>query len=203
MPFDVAADRSGRAVRQPARARRRGDLQAPDRPHRLRQARDRPARRPGADGRRRAAPQRRAGEEGAKSPISSSRSGRDDGCARGALHRAARRRHVRLPLPAVPRDAARAASATTCSTSACARRTPRSRSSCPKGTLFLMGDNRDNSLDSRFPAVPQQGIGLVPQENLVGAGELHVLLDRRRAPNGSSRGPGSPPRAGAASGDGI
>lgn len=38
----------------------------------------------------------------------------------------------------------------------------------PEGRLFLMGDNRDNSLDSRFPAVPQQGIGLVPVENLVG-----------------------------------
>lgn len=38
----------------------------------------------------------------------------------------------------------------------------------PEGHLFLMGDNRDNSMDSRFPAVPGQGIGLVPQENLVG-----------------------------------
>ena len=38
----------------------------------------------------------------------------------------------------------------------------------PEGRLFLMGDNRDNSLDSRFPAVPQQGIGLVPVENLDG-----------------------------------
>ena len=38
----------------------------------------------------------------------------------------------------------------------------------PEGKLFLMGDNRDNSLDSRFPAIEGQGIGLVPQENLVG-----------------------------------
>jgi signal peptidase I len=38
----------------------------------------------------------------------------------------------------------------------------------PEGMLFLMGDNRDNSLDSRFPAEPNRGIGLVPQENLVG-----------------------------------
>ena len=38
----------------------------------------------------------------------------------------------------------------------------------PEGHLFLMGDNRDNSLDSRFPAEPGQGIGLVPAENVVG-----------------------------------
>ena len=38
----------------------------------------------------------------------------------------------------------------------------------PEGTLFLMGDNRDNSMDSRFPAMPGEGIGLVPQGNLVG-----------------------------------
>jgi signal peptidase I len=38
----------------------------------------------------------------------------------------------------------------------------------PEGRLFLMGDNRDNSLDSRFPAEPGQGIGLVPAENVVG-----------------------------------
>jgi signal peptidase I len=38
----------------------------------------------------------------------------------------------------------------------------------PEGSLFLMGDNRDNSMDSRFPAAPGQGIGIVPQANLVG-----------------------------------
>jgi signal peptidase I len=38
----------------------------------------------------------------------------------------------------------------------------------PAGQLFLMGDNRDNSMDSRFPAVEGGGIGLVPQDNLIG-----------------------------------
>ncbi|WP_298286261.1 signal peptidase I [Novosphingobium sp.] len=38
----------------------------------------------------------------------------------------------------------------------------------PEGQLFMMGDNRDNSMDSRFPAMEGGGIGLVPQENLVG-----------------------------------
>lgn len=37
----------------------------------------------------------------------------------------------------------------------------------PEGRLFLMGDNRDNSMDSRFPPVAGQGIGLVPEENVV------------------------------------
>lgn len=41
----------------------------------------------------------------------------------------------------------------------------------PEGRLFLMGDNRDDSLDSRF-SVREGGIGFVPVENLIGRATL-------------------------------
>ena len=40
----------------------------------------------------------------------------------------------------------------------------------PEGHVFAMGDNRDNSLDSRFPT--ERGVGYVPMENLVGRAEF-------------------------------
>ena len=37
----------------------------------------------------------------------------------------------------------------------------------PPGRVFLMGDNRDDSLDSRFPTY-EGGIGMIPTQNLIG-----------------------------------
>ena len=49
----------------------------------------------------------------------------------------------------------------------------------PPGAYFFMGDNRDNSQDSR---APRGGVGFVPEENLVGKAEfLFFSLDPRAA----------------------
>jgi len=38
----------------------------------------------------------------------------------------------------------------------------------PEGSLFVMGDNRDNSEDSRFPSEAGEGVGFLPIDNVVG-----------------------------------
>jgi signal peptidase I len=44
-----------------------------------------------------------------------------------------------------------------------------------EGDLFLMGDNRDHSGDSRFPAQEGGSIGMVPQKNLEGRALVSVF----------------------------
>ena len=51
----------------------------------------------------------------------------------------------------------------------------------PVGHYFMMGDNRDNSTDSRVPP-DQGGVGYVPYENLVGRAELIFFSLDSRAP---------------------
>lgn len=44
-----------------------------------------------------------------------------------------------------------------------------------EGEVFLMGDNRDRSADSRFPAVEGKAIGIVPQKNLIGRALVSIF----------------------------
>ncbi len=50
----------------------------------------------------------------------------------------------------------------------------------PEGNFFFMGDNRDNSTDSRFPQT-QGGVGFVPLENIVGRADRIMFSSAGRS----------------------
>jgi signal peptidase I len=51
----------------------------------------------------------------------------------------------------------------------------------PPGNYFMVGDNRDNSLDSRMPA-ERAGVGFVPFENLIGRAEVILFSAKEGEP---------------------
>ena len=57
---------------------------------------------------------------------------------------------------------------------------PRGVFTVPEGHFFFMGDNRDNSLDSRFSQA-ERGVGFVPFENLVGRADRVIFSSAGRS----------------------
>jgi signal peptidase I len=55
----------------------------------------------------------------------------------------------------------------------------------PDKSYFMMGDDRDNSLDSRFSPM-EGGVGFVPEENLVGRADVIFFSQNFFAPRWSS-----------------
>lgn len=51
----------------------------------------------------------------------------------------------------------------------------------PDGYVFAMGDNRDNSSDSRF-SLQQNGVGFIPVQNLIGRAEFIFFSIDAKAP---------------------
>ena len=55
----------------------------------------------------------------------------------------------------------------------------------PEGQYFFMGDNRDNSTDSRFPQLPSNprnsGVGFVPYEDIVGRADRIMFSSSGRS----------------------
>src|ERR1700722_14309925 len=52
----------------------------------------------------------------------------------------------------------------------------------PPGRYFMMGDNRDNSSDSRVPQTEHEGVGFVPFENLIGRAQIVFFSVGHREP---------------------